>query len=56
MIYRDKDGALYAQRGCFGPAPMSDFVDAVEEKHGVAPHGVEYRAAVAMAKAWGDAA
>lgn len=55
LIYRATDGALYAQRGCFGPAPMSEFADAVEEKHGSGLHGVEYRAAVTMAQAWGSA-
>ena len=56
LIYRDTDGDLHAQRGCFGPAPMSEFMAAVDEKHGAGPHGVEYRAAVTMAQAWGSAA
>ncbi|MBC9180225.1 hypothetical protein, partial [Pseudoroseomonas ludipueritiae] len=55
MIYRAEDGGLYAQRGCFGPASLDEFLLAVDETHGENAHGRAYRAAAEMARAWSEA-
>ena len=56
LIYRAEHGALFAQRGCYGPAPIAGFEARVAEVHGDSLHGIEYRAAIALATAWGSAA
>jgi hypothetical protein len=45
------DRGLMAQTGCFGPAPVEDFLAAVEETHGDNKHGRAYRAAIECARA-----
>ncbi len=54
ILYRAEDGAVYAQRGCFGPAALSAFAEAVKESHGDSHHGRVYRAAIALAEVWAD--
>jgi hypothetical protein len=44
------DIGLLAQTGCFGPAPVEDFLAAVEETHGDNRYGRAYRAAIECAR------
>ena len=45
------DNGVMLQTGCFGPAPLADFVSAVASQHGDNEHAQEYRAAVALIEA-----
>ena len=56
VLYRADNGSLYAQRGCYGPAPVEDFLARVQAVHGGNRAGREYRAAVEMARIWAEAA
>ena len=50
MVFATDRGML-AQTGCFGPAPVDDFLAAVEKTHGDNQHGRAYRAAIECARA-----
>ncbi|MFH5927456.1 pentapeptide repeat-containing protein [Roseomonas xinghualingensis] len=50
MIFNTDQGVV-VQTGCFGPAPLSEFAEAVRDEHGEAGHGRDYLAAVRLIEA-----
>ena len=46
MVVFATDRGLMVKTGCFGPAPVKDFLDAVKKTHGDNKHGRAYRAAI----------